>query len=360
MKIIFNVLIIAICFSCEEVYQIEFRNKLSYFNIEAKICDVENESWVSILGNYNPKKIEGIDLEPVNDASIELFENGKSIGFFTADNVEEGRYLPAKTFKACVNCSYFLKIILPDGREIVSAQQVLPKGANIAGITQKLNTVQNAGSFETELFHEIFAKVNTNNNRNLYLLTDWTLYEKINYCHFCQASYNYAAGQCLYDNSVFQPLAVPCQGDCWRIFYNDQIKVYQTEFSQGIIENMPMAKIPYYQVANPFVILKLYSINADSYSYFNTLAQNNAGGNLADTQPGFVKSNFKFVSTKDVVVGNFSVCSVSIEKYNLNRFDANLKNNYPKGLYDYQIFQISLSNVPCIPSKFRTNKKPNA
>ncbi|HAS19964.1 MAG TPA: hypothetical protein DCR42_08180, partial [Flavobacteriaceae bacterium] len=95
-----------------------------------------------------------------------------------------------------------------------------------------------------------------------------------------------------------------CDQSCWKISYNDEVIVFDDQFTNGkFIAKLIVARLPY--ISNQDVLMEVIKLNIseESYNYYKTvkdLVDNNSGLNAP--LPTALIGNFYGVSDPDQTV----------------------------------------------------------
>ena len=64
-----------------------------------------------------------------------------------------------------------------------------------------------------------------------------------------------------------------CDGNCWEIFYNKELNVFNDIYTYGNpINNRLIAKIPFYNATGALIEIKQQSVSSNAYRYLKLLA----------------------------------------------------------------------------------------
>lgn len=309
------------------------------------------------------------------------FQGGAQVRFIQSGNTEvvtlhetEDRYIPPADFAINSGESWYLDVVLQDGRHYISESEsavpVVPIGEVKVDYDPELVFV---GDFNKNVpGHQISVSYNDPPEQENYYLWQYRSYERLLYCQLC---YNYTVlrgGECFdpYPATVGPPLdpyyTYTCEEACWQIRYNDKIELFADTFSDGaLVAEQPVADILLYQKRDILVNIQQYSVNREAYRYFKTLkdlVDNNSGFNAP--LPAALLGNLSNPeNTDEYVLGRFTVAAQSgtnvfIERLSLPEDQLELPTFANPEEYG-SVPDPMETTAPCQEGPYRTSVMPN-
>ncbi|WP_435354559.1 DUF4249 domain-containing protein [Emticicia sp. SJ17W-69] len=357
--------------SCVEPFDLNVNSQLRLLTVDATLSDIANEQSITITESANIEEL--VYTIPVLNAKVELLVNGtEKISF-----IEKGAgvYNLPLDFKLKAGSIYKLIFSKADGTKYESGEEKLVVVPEIIKVHDefKLDGVAKGNSFDPANYVYLDIKDPANDQNNYYWT--WQLWEKQDVCISCEGGRYFELpppGQCKvepqHSGSVFDYY---CKGDCWEIFYNEDLNVFNDIYSNGTtVNNKLIAKIPYYSPNGSLIEIKQQSISLAAYRYLKLIAdQVQNTGSLVDTPPAAIVGNVKNIANpKEAVVGFFMVTSIRSVRYWIDRKEPIEKKILPVGLRNHPNRQEPPTGaletgrpplVPCIASAKRTPIKPN-
>jgi hypothetical protein len=244
--------------------------------------------------------------------------------------------------KGEVGKSYFVKVILSDGREYQSTPEELKYVPPIDTVFGEYNELKEGflrGEFDLSL-----EAIDTPEKDEYYFWT-WTHYEFKKYCSLIPSSY---------DGVTY---AIKCCEDCWAIEQcNGCINILSDKLINGKKMSVPITKIPYDSKDPYFLLIEQRSLTKEAYSFWKAVSQqiNNSGG-IFDKPPVTIRGNlFNVNDNEEQVLGFFGASSVRTKPI---YFDRSKVNKIPFGT-PVIIQEFNNRCVPCSVGPFRTIIKP--
>ena len=167
--------------------------------------------------------------------------------------------------------------------------------------------------------HEIKINFQDPPEERNFFLYQYRAYQKELYCKICENGV-LRDGECL--SQINNPLLTKeyytysCDQLCWKISYNDEVIVFDDQFTNGkLVSDLIVARLPY--ISNQDVLMEVIKLNIseESYNYFKTvkdLVDNNSGLNAP--LPTALIGNFYGISNPDqTILGRFTVGSSDIK-----------------------------------------------
>ena len=269
------------------------------------------------LGDFTVKLLEssvigiGNDniLDPIVGATAQLIDSdGTSYQY---EEIEDGIY-ELTSFKAFRGKSYYLDVVLPDGRHYQSLPDTLRSSSSIDDITYEIREESfrnNVGEFVTE--NRIAVKLATDvSQAAVPPFLRWRV----------EGEYQFLEGAPMLLNPRFCYIPVNLDLNDIRIFD-------ASELNNGMLFEQVIADATYdYKFAIQYCFhISQFSISEEEFTYWKNIKEViDIDGGLFDPPPGTIIGNIRNVDDpNDVPVGYFSVASVSFKRAFVNRDDVN-------------------------------------
>lgn len=356
--------------SCVEPFGFNVDSNLRLLTVDATLTDTATEQSISITESAN-----GADLVysiPVLNATVELLVNGTEKVSFIEKGL--GVYTLPSTFKLKEGNTYQLFFSKADGTKYESGEEKLIIVPEIIKVHDefKIDGIPKGNSFDPANYVYLDIKDPADDQNNYYWT--WQLWERQDVCISCEGGRFIELpppGQCKVESqhsgSVYDYY---CKGDCWEIFYNEDLNVFNDIYSNGTdINNRLIAKIPYYSANGALIEIQQQSISPAAYRYLKLLAdQVQNTGSLVDTPPAAIVGNIKNTTKpEEAIVGFFMVTSIRSTRYWIDRKEPIQQKVLPVGLRNHPYRQEPPTGaleagrpplVPCVASAKRTPIKP--
>jgi hypothetical protein len=345
-------------YSCISPYEFELDDNPEFLLIEGKIY--QYDSCFVKVAYTNQKSNDPINIS-IADAKVSLTENGKTIIPFVYEKSSE-KFKPQNlTFRGCVNCTYKLNIILPNGKEYESTTDTIKTPDAYEKITDTYNS--------TKRKFEVFGELKPKEQDARYYQTYFINYKRATYCAECKGGPN------AYE---VQP-NLPCPGrykSCkpkgspeYLDFYNDisftfpcdiarnesyncwffKRQRYDSIFSDAILligsqRTQRFFEIPLSDYNRYYVEVYQNYLTANAYKYFNSLEENGRrNGTLVDPIPPIIFGNVYLKGDEDKrTLGYFQVSGQRKYGYAVERGRIQGENLLP---LDLDLEYYSLLNV---------------
>jgi len=366
-----NHILITLCFifnACIDPVspELKFKNGLIYVDALAsttigtsyvKICETETE--------FGVKKTI-----PILNASVYFLNIEKSERVLCEER--ESVYFPPPDFILEVGELWELEVLLNDGRMYKSQPEKVQPLVQVKSID--INYVPELLFSEAfEAFvpgHEITTTFDDPIEQENYYYWQFKTYEKLIYCKEC---YNYTIfrnGECFQPNPngggppLKRYYTYACEKNCWRIRYNENIKLFSDEFTNGkTVSQLPVGEVLLYTNNNILVELQQYSISSNAYRYFKTLKDindNNRG--LNSPLPATLVGNmYNPNNLEEFVLGRFTAASTSITSKFVERIfieEPSLEQRLINSPEENEVPPPVVSSAPCYESLNRTGIMP--
>ena len=249
------VLFVFLCFGCiaPEEPKFEFKDGLIYIDAfastEAGASYVSiSESVVASIG-YRNEFIEGATV---------FFRNSDN-GLIIALSEENGIYLPPNDFMISIGESWELDIELSDGKKYRSKSEEVLKPVAFSNLkaTYDPELIFKADLNQFVPGHSLTIDLNDIADEENYYFWKFRSYERLIICETCENQI-FRNGECIdfenIENEGLENLGdadYNCDGDCWRIRYNENIKLFSDKFiAGGIVNNLSVGDVLLYTNEN--------------------------------------------------------------------------------------------------------------
>ena len=354
----------------------DFKEGLIY--IDALAATTAGTSYVSI--SESVVKLDAYRNEFIGGATV-FFRNTEN-GLMVELSEENGIYLPPIDFVVSVGEIWELNIVLPDGKRYISQSEKVLKPVTFSNLKvaydPELTFKEDLDRFVPG--HSISIDLNDPADEQNYYLWKYRSFEKLLICETCENQI-FRDGKCIdVENDPNEGLEnlgeadYYCEGDCWRIRYNESIELFSDEFTQGgFVGSLPVGDIPLYTTENIVLELQQISLTESMYDYYkilNDIVDNNSGLN-APPPAALVGNIFNPEDEEEYVLGRFTAASsttmsIFIERESISEAPIDTFNFFKS---ECQIFcGITICNspescafestTPCTETRFRTAIKP--
>lgn len=270
-------------------------------------------------GLYKTKAVLGCQIELINSETLERFP-------FVETN---GLYIIDEQFKITPGSVWEIELTLPDGTRYKSTSERVPNLVSIDAIDSQFNPEMTYDEGYSDYISGDEIKINFQDppeERNFYLF-QYRAYQEELYCKICYDGV-LRNGECLSQSN--NPLLTKeyytylCDQRCWKITYNNEIIVFDDEFTNGkLISNLLAAKVPYISKQDILVDLVLLNISEDSYKYYKSikdLVDNNSGLN-APLPTALLGNFYSTTNPETTVLGRFTTAASVFKPLFIERND---------------------------------------
>jgi predicted Zn-ribbon and HTH transcriptional regulator len=384
----YSILLLLAISSCISPYDFVLDENPSFLLIDGQIYD--QDSCVIRLSYTNQKSNDPTN-KVINDAKIQVIENGSKKINFVFEGVGQ-KYKPENlTFRGCIGCTYQLDIVLPDGKQYISTIDTMKTPDRY----EKIFDIYNP---ETRKF-EVYANLRPKSNVSSYYQTYFINYERATYCADCGYSDQFDADLYPYTNpprrcpgylKACKPttylqqnriFGFRCEGanpksyNCW----NFKRQRYYFIFADNILalntnRTLKLLEVPLTDYNRYYIEVYQNHITANNYQYMKALEENGQRtGSLTDPIPPIIAGNVNLKGDENQrALGFFQVSGQVKYGYTVERTKAPtgiglLPKNLDLEYYDLrngQLFDTYLEgcNFPayaeCKCTSFRTNVEP--
>lgn len=304
-----------------------------------------------------------------------IFQEGAIVTFNNLDTGESiilqektDTYVPPEDFAVVVGSSWVLNITLVDGRKYKSLPETVIEPIAISEIQtnyeKELIFREDSGKFVPG--HSLLVSFEDPPNKKNYYFWRFRSFEKQIFCEICSGA-NFRDGVCKPDTSgSFRPpyFSYYCEKNCWRIRFNENIEIFEDEFSDGTAINLlPVGNVLLYSNENILVEVQQLSLSFDAYRYYKRLkdvVDNN--GNFDAPPPSAVVGNiFNPNDDDEIILGRFTAASTSNASIFIERdeiMDDRIEIVPDPILETDPPFSPNITTAPCNESRTRTAIRP--
>ncbi len=368
----FKVLLVLFSFnlvSCIDPVEPEFEFQENLVFIEGFVATSTGASFV----NLNESVLSG-------SGYLNVFIDGAEVNFINTNTneiirliEEEETYVPPANFIASVGDSWQLEVTLSDGRQYQSLPEKisLPVAISSLSATYNPNLLFKESSNEFVPGHSVSVTFDDPIDKENYYYWRFRSYEKLITCWLCNDGI-FRNGACEDHDPPFGEghyHTYACETDCWKIRYNENIKLFTDRFSNGnTINELPIADVLLYSKRDILVEVQQYSLSLSGYNYYKKLkdvVENNSGFN-APPPAALIGNMFNPNDSEEFVLGRFTAASTVTSSIFIDQRTAISERQLearPPVLMpeDFPEFlgQEIVSRAPCIEGRFRTSVHPN-
>ncbi len=278
-------------------------------------------------------------------------------------------YIPPPDFAAKIGEQWELRVLLPNGKEYRSEPEILSGLVEIAELIIKYTPELSFQESYNDIVpgHSISVSFDDPVDEENYYFWRFRSFEKLIYCKECFEGI-FRNGEC--ENPLGAiPLRKPrytyaCEGDCWRVRYGDEIKIFSDEFTnRTTISNLQVGEVLLFTNDNILVELQQFSISPNAYEYLQTLkdiVDNNSGFNSPLPAP-LVGNIYNTNDSEEFVLGMFIAASASKKSAFIERIfieDPQLEARIINSPEEDEVPSPIVVYAPCQESRLRTSIKP--
>lgn len=317
---------------CTEPVRPEFDFKSGLVSVEGFVSTTPGGSFVRIneLNEFN-----------VGTNSYEnVFISGAEVSFINTDtgneiNLTEDEeaeiYIPPVDFAGTVGNTWELTVSLVDGRVYRSFPETIVESVVISTINATYNPEL---TFNVELDdfapgHSIAVGFEDPSEGENYYYWSFRSFELKDICMICYGSHIYREDTCIPVDPFPYPPDEPvpfytylCENDCWRIRYNQNIKIFSDKFSNGLkVAGLPAADVLLHTKRDILVEVQQFSLSAAAYEYYETLKDivDDNGGFNSPPSAALIGNMFNPNNTDEFVLGRFTAASNSTANIFIDR-----------------------------------------
>ncbi|MHA6280052.1 DUF4249 domain-containing protein [Salinimicrobium sp. CAU 1759] len=301
-----TVTLVGLFSGCVEPIEIQTETYENALVIEGTITSELSQQEILISRTYELAE-DGPSRE--SNAMVEVLGNSNVYEFREA---EPGRYISVQPFCAEPGVAYTLEITTADGRHYSSEAEELPASSDITSLYVEKSI------YEDKTGVAILVDVNVPKETSGYYLYDYVETYKI------VSPYQINLDLKVIDGEFVEVEKTREEAICYTTEASKEVLLANTNAQEGndldanLIKFMPKES---FKTAHRYSILvRQFSISAETYSYYQTLRDFSESENLfSQNQLGLINGNVFSVSDPDEpVVGMFSVAGLSQERIFFN------------------------------------------
>ena len=311
--------------------------------------------------------IEGASYVKIRKSSYEnsdyktIFFSGCSVELISEEKVlilTEGfdSYVVPSGFKVNSGEEWKLTITFPDGTKYWSSIESFSEEILIENIKSEydLKLLYDNKANKYRPGHRVMISFNDPVEKENYFYFDYKTYEMDSYCSIC---FNGVLrnGKCIPTTNYRRArdyYTYPCNTECFKIRYNENISIYNDEFTNGeMVSDLVIGKIPLYSKRDILVQVQQYNISFEAYKYYKSLkdvVENNNGLN-APLPSVMIGNLYNPDDENEIVLGRFTVASGSNKSIYIPRSSLE---GYAYGSEEVNIFEYFGENVPMPLTRF--------
>jgi hypothetical protein len=291
--------------SCIERYEGEFPSSQTQFlvvdaQVSNKTCNSFVRLTVSRSINETIANPNDENDELVREATVSIIENENNELVFIEE--EPGLYMPInENFQGSIGSSYQLRVILSNGKRIISEIELLPEPVEISDVNYRPDTVFRVTPFNT---------INTQRGSRIKAMIDVTERKNLFYRLYWDATYEINAFLNDTDVDLLR---------CWVDFSRrDELFIGSIPSSGPLSDLVEMHFVPPFQTLfGYYITVEAYSIPERIYRYWEQVkSQQEAQGNIFDPIPFPVRGNLLNPDDpNEIIIGSFRPFSVTAKSF---------------------------------------------
>ncbi len=328
-------------------------------------------SFVTINESAEEFGIKVVRFIPAATVSFENVDSGTSIALMEAGE----SYLPPPDFMAFPGETWKLKMTLANGKTYESLPEKILEPVEISDLDVRYDPELVFREIYGGKFvpgHAVSVSFEDPPEGENYYYWSYRSFETLNYCKKCVEAI-FRDGECTpFDlqgrfRTYFDYI---CETECWQIRFPESVSIFDDKFSNGkTISNLPVGDLLLYTKENLVVEIQQFSLTPAAYEYYSVLKDivDDAAGLNAPPPAALIGNLFNPQDPDEFVLGRFTAAASSVASVFIERGDAIFEP--PLETQDPILLEPLVGSpypppatifAPCIESKFRTTKKPNA
>lgn len=349
-------LLILVPFACVDPDDVLLRGTVNVIVVDATITNLAEPQLIILNRSRADPLTARFGFLAITKAKVTVVVDSAQV--IQANETVSGTYLLPSDFRGRVGHVYQLQIVLSDGTQYRSTQQLMPDVPAIDKLTVRFNATSLPVGLYPNSFragYDCFINTKDPPEQRNYYRWDWKLWEKQKWCRTCyQGIYSDSVQNAYVQNGVYvytrravedcvEPFVKPntdfwndynCRTPCWDIIQNYSLNLFDDQLTNGgLVNGYQVAQVPLFTRQPALFEIRQASLTADAYRFYKLFQQQtqNTGG-LADTPPTAIIGNVKNLSNpREAVVGYFTASAVASTRYWLDKKDAT---RLPLGAYD--------------------------
>lgn len=300
---------------CVEPYDFQVDETVEVLVVEAEFSDQQTNHQVKL--SISSSLTDSLS-NPVSGATVSITEDGNLS--YACTEVEQGVYETDATIAGKVGSSYVLEIILSDGSAYRSTAEVLAAPVAIDSVYGRYLELPSEESDGLIQGVQLFVDTHDPNTEESYFRYEYQEDYEVRAAFPSLEEWNP-------DTESYSPRDIPI-GICYEQKISQGIQLATTS---GLAENR-LSEFPIRMIEQKgpeligryAMILKQYSISANTFQYYKNLKKNNeSAGSFFDKQKGTISGNVSSTDASRLVLGYFEVAGVSSDTtfFSRNDFD---------------------------------------
>ncbi len=308
---------------CVDPVEPIFENEEGLIYIDAFLSTTLGSSFVTV--SESVLDFDRLRFNFLNDAEVKYRNVDTNIEVSLIS--QENTYVPPSDFTAEEGSVWELSIFLPDGTEYRSSPERISEPVAIADIRATYNPELVFRESKDEFLPGHFISIDLEDpaDKDNYYFWRFTSFESLMICKSCPNGI-LRNGECQ-ENAVFgldYTADYLCEQDCWQKRYNENIKIFSDEFTNGLqITALPVADVLLYSKENIVVELQQFSLSSEAYEYYKVLKDivDNNGGLNAPPPAALVGNMFNAQDDNEFVLGRFTAAATTTRSIFIDRED---------------------------------------
>ncbi len=316
------VLVLMVNLGCTDPVVPEYEYKEGLVYVDAYVSTSLGASFVRIT-----------ETSFVSEKLKDLFVKGATVSYRNVDTglqvtlmESDGVYVPPKDFYASVGDVWELLITFRDGRRYRSKQETIVESVGFSNLKATYNKelAYREGIDDFVPGHFVSLNIDDPGDEENYYFWTFRSFEKLKVCGECLEKI-LRGGKCIESDGFIQggrTISYGCETDCWQIRYNEDIRIFSDEFTNGIeTKGIPVGDVLLYSKNDILVEIQQYSLSAAAYKYYRVIKDivDNNGGFNAPPPAALIGNMFNPEDPNEFVLGRFTAASAVIESVFIER-----------------------------------------
>jgi len=366
---LFSFLVLVTATNCIDPIAPDFELREGLIFIEGFASTEPGVSFVAIsesaieFGVYVVNDVEGAIVE------FENVDNGDIVPLGEIGDV----YVPPENFAVIPGESWKLNIQMPNGKLYTSQPETVLEPVPITNLKLEYDPELEFREIFGGRFvpgHEIFVSFTDPPETGNFYYWTFRSFENLDLCEKCRESF-FRDGECQRLPPNLAGLSpyfdYPCQSDCWRIRFPENIPIFEDEFSNGRdITDFSIGNALLYTKEDMVVEVQQLAISSSAHEYYKVLKDlidNNSGLN-APPPAGLIGNMFNPADSEEFVFGRFTASATSIASVFVDRTfipEEQLERREPillEPTLNSPLPPPPTISAPCSETRFRTAIRP--
>lgn len=300
-------------------------------------------------------------LKTIHNATVH-FENINTNESILLTQDDEGIYIPPHDFSVATDESWKLKILLPDGRRIESADETVTSAVPIQNISATYDdeVIYDEGYERFLPGHKIFIEWTDPADEDNFYLWQTRSFETLHVCTTCERSH-LRDGECTDFPAAPPYLDYLCDTMCWQIRHGEGLQIFEDRFANGTtISDKEIAILPYYRPEDILIEVQQLALSPSSYQYFKVIndVTLESGGLNAPPPSALLGNLFNPDDTNEPILGQFTATMVATKSLFIDRSNISATPVTPDHNIRVETCFMCPNFAPCEEGRFRTSIKP--